>query len=119
MIHRRNNQSLLKALFYIVLPPPPPGHPPRCDNPPGRLKIILCKKGGVKGMLPACCLPPIEKRGGYPHSCRRELPDNFEKEGFNRAEGGKKIYDTKRMLRALPGYFCSGFFRAGSPDRED
>jgi hypothetical protein len=56
-------------------------------------------------MLP----PPMGERGSYPHSRRRELP-NDGKKGFNRAEGGKKIYDNKRMLWDLPGYFLFRIF---------
>jgi hypothetical protein len=37
-------------------------------------------------MLP----PPLGERGGHPHSCRRELLNDFEKESFNRAQKGVK-----------------------------
>jgi hypothetical protein len=39
-----------------VLPPPPLGHPPVAITPE-KVEKILFKKEGVKGMLPACCLP--------------------------------------------------------------
>jgi hypothetical protein len=43
------------------------------------LKIILCKKEGVKGMLPSGYLPHWGERGGHPHSCCRELPNDGKK----------------------------------------
>ena len=43
------------------------------------------KKEGVKGTLPYMLLPLLGERGGHPPSCRRELPNDFEKEGLNRS----------------------------------
>jgi hypothetical protein len=41
---------------HIVLPPPPLGHPPIAIIP-DKVENNTPKKEGVKGMLPACCLP--------------------------------------------------------------
>jgi hypothetical protein len=58
-----NNQSLFQGSLPIVLFAPGASGIPNCDNPQRRLKIILFKKEGVRGMLPACCLPNGGERG--------------------------------------------------------
>jgi hypothetical protein len=59
-------------------------------------------------MLP----PPFGERGGYPHSCCRELPNDFEKEGFNRAgnpikKGKDGVFDD-HQFREDPSSLLAG-----------
>jgi hypothetical protein len=56
-------------------------------------------------MLP----PPLGERGGYPHSCRRGLPNDFEKEGFNRAlllKAQSGCHGVMQLLSEFPVTFC-------------
>jgi len=65
----------LEALFYIVLPPPAARVSPLCcdnhqkvdENP---------EKQGIKGMLPACCLPLWGREGVTLLTSVREYANN-------------------------------------------
>jgi hypothetical protein len=66
-----------------VLPPPPLGHSPIAINPE-KVENNTPKKEGVKGMLPACCLP-LWGREGVTLIAAAENYRMTEKRGFQQS----------------------------------